>query len=123
MSEKENQNKIWIALSNAGLLIWRNTIGMVKMPNGSMIRYGLCNPGGSDLIGITPVVVTQEMVGTTIGVFTAVEVKDFGKKARPEQGNFIQAIKSKGGYAGVAVTPEEALKIITRGEAAHTEHT
>ncbi len=68
-------NKITIALSEAGVPVWRNNVGAYKTEAGAFVRFGVGGKGGSDLIGITPVTVTPEMVGKKLGIFTAVEVK------------------------------------------------
>ena len=68
-------------------------------------------PGTSDLIGWRSVVVTPAMVGQTIAVFAAVEVKDQGR-ATKHQLNFIAQVQAAGGLAGVAHSIEEAAEIL-----------
>ena len=79
-----------------------------------MIMMGLQAPGASDLIGGTPVVITQEMVGTTLCVLTVIEVKtETGTTDRKgEQLHFVDVIRKMGGFAGVARSPEDARKIM-----------
>lgn len=104
-----------LALSYAGSTVFRNNCGVSVLSDGRRIRYGVGNPGGSDLIGITPVTITPDMVGRTLGVFTAIEVKKpTGSRISQDQKNFIAAIINSGGYAGVARSPEEALEIIKK---------
>lgn len=58
------------------------------MASGSFVRYGLANDSkalgyavkSADTVGIEPTLVTQEMVGSTVGVFLSVEVKRQGWK-------------------------------------------
>jgi VRR-NUC domain len=97
--ETEIQNEIRIALSNMGHIVWRNNVGFTKFPDGSAVKYGLCN-GSSDLIGIT-----------SDGKFLAIEVKKPGGKPSKEQKNFIEVVRSKGGIAGVAHNVEEAIAL------------
>lgn len=112
MKESNIQRLIQITATESGILTFRNNSGAYTSDSGHRIRYGVGNPGGSDLIGITPVVVTAEMVGTTLGVFTAIEVKTAKGRATDAQLNFIEVVKRNGGYAGICRSPEELLKII-----------
>lgn len=77
-----------------------------------IVAAGLLAPGASDLIGATPVVITQDMVGSTIAVFTAIECKTATGRASPEQLNFIEFVRKIGGFAGVARNKEDARKIM-----------
>ena len=69
-------------------------------------------PGYADGTGWTPVVVSAEMVGQTLAVFTAVETKTPTGRASAEQINFIDQVKKAGGIAGIARSPEDAVKIV-----------
>lgn len=114
MREKDVQNNLILHASQIGLTLFCNNVGMYKDQRGNVIRYGLCN-GSSDLIGWTPVTVTPDMVGKKIAVFTAVEVKlnKNGKyKATDLQKAFISAVKSAGGFAGVADCNKDLEDII-----------
>lgn len=83
MSESEVQQLIQAAGPIYHCILERNNSGSLKNEEGTPIRFGLGNISkerskrikSSDLIGITTVVVTPEMVGMSIGVFTACEVK------------------------------------------------
>lgn len=121
-SEAAIQQQIRLALSAAGVVTFRNNVGQYLDPKtGRPIRYGVCNPGGSDLIGWTPVVITPDMVGQTVAIFTAVEVKKPGGKVSEAQQNFIDQVNRHGGRAGVAYSPQEAVGITTRaGRDTHT---
>ena len=110
------QKKILVSLAGVSTL-FRNNCGAFKKPNGAVIRYGIANPGGSDLIGWTPVLITPDMVGHTMPVFTAIEVKcpPFTKpksKHEKRQDHFINVILRAGGLAGFATTPDEAKAIL-----------
>jgi len=82
------------------------------------IQFGL-QRGSSDLIGVTAVKITPDMVGETIGVFTAIEVKKSNwkrpgpkNKHHEEQMNFISVIRDHGGIAGFATSADEFEQII-----------
>ena len=113
MSEAAIQQQIRLALSAAGSVAFRNNVGAYTDPKtGRPIRYGVCNPGGADLIGWTPIIVTADMVGQTLAVFTACEVKTATGKPTPHQLNFIAQVLRAGGFAGIARSSSDALKII-----------
>jgi len=112
MSEAAIQQKIRLELSKAGAVIFRNNCGAYKDPKtGRFIQYGVGNPGGSDLIGWTPVVITPDMVGRKVAVFTACEVKTAGGRATEHQLNFIAQVLKAGGMAGIARSPADAVAI------------
>ena len=99
-SEGNIQNAIMVALSEAGCLIFRNNVGAWKDPSGRLIRYGVGGKGGSDLLGVA-----------SDGAFLAVECKTATRRVRPEQTAFIDAVRKRGGRAGIARSVEDALKI------------
>jgi hypothetical protein len=95
-----------IRLDSSPAVLWRNQIGGY-MRDGMFIKYGIGNPGGSDLIGFTP-------VGGR-AIFTAIEVKTSVGIISDAQQNFIDVIRRAGGIAGVARSVSEAKDIILRG--------
>ncbi len=115
MRETNIVQNIRLDIAKLGIY-WRNNVGALKDTNGRLVKYGLC-VGSSDLVGFTPMRITQDMVGQTVAVFTAIEVKVPGKNPTPEQVNFITAIQKSGGIAGVARSVEDARKIILGGDA------
>lgn len=125
MSESDVQEKIQIISPYYGTL-QRNNSGAFKDATGRWVRYGLHNVSkkqnsilkSSDLIGITIVTVTPEMIGQKLAVYTAVEVKKPGWRYNPKdkkevaQKNYINWIKNMFGYAGFAQSIDDYLKII-----------
>ena len=85
-SEASLQTDVRVEASKRGMRLWRNNSGAVTTDDGRHIRFGLANESrqlnkvlkSSDLIGVTPVTITPDMVGQTIGVFTSIEVKKPG---------------------------------------------
>lgn len=125
MSSREHaiQNDIRNALCDKGLF-FRAQVGQAwtgskveRLPGNRVLIHGArpfstgLPPGFSDLFGEVPVVITQEMVGQTIGVFAVIEVKDKGKPTE-KQLAFIKAVNDNGGRGGVARSVEDALRIV-----------
>jgi hypothetical protein len=109
-NEAAVQNRIRLALSRGATRLFRNNTGALKDATGRLVHFGLCK-GSSDLIGWKSVVVTPEMVGQTVAVFCALEIKDKGK-ATVLQRHFISVVNEAGGVAGVARSVEEAQRIV-----------
>jgi hypothetical protein len=95
-----------------GCILWRNNVGCLINKMGKPVRYGLNNTSkkdnneykSSDLIGIRKVTITPDMVGKTIGVFVAREVKREGWKykgseAEKAQKRYIDLVNEMGGDA------------------------
>lgn len=112
ISESELISLIELEASRKGARIWRNNVGATYTADGSFIRYGLANNSAqinkyiksADLIGIKPVRITQEMVGTIIGQFISREVKNSNWKYRGSereiaQLRWIELINALGGNA------------------------
>jgi hypothetical protein len=114
VSEAAIQQQIRLAMSRAGSVMHRNNIGAYRDQTGRVIRYGVGNPGGSDLIGWTPVLITHEMVGGMLGVFTAIEVKAPRGRPTEAQLNFLRQVQLGGGIAGIARSTQDALALLTR---------
>lgn len=112
MNEMNRLRAIMLGLSTPGVRLFRNNCGALKDAEGRLIRYGVANPGGSDLIGWRSVTVTPDMLGQKIAVFLAIEVKGERGKATDAQVNFISRVKADGGLAGVARSIDDALGII-----------
>lgn len=71
--------------------------------------------GMSDLLGSSPLKITEEHLGMTLPILTAVEVKAGKDQLRPGQPEFMDFVRSIGGRAGIARTPEDAVRIV-KGE-------
>jgi hypothetical protein len=102
MKEMDIMRLVMVALSDNGCICWRNNTGTLKNAAGIPIKFGLC-VGSSDVIGVSP-----------DGRFLAVEVKTDKGKATPEQIRFIEAVKRKGGIAGIARSPADAVALLTQ---------
>lgn len=109
--EKIVLNSVWSLLDKFKFKLWRNNSGAIRVGN-RFIKYGVASPGGSDLIGFKSVIVTQEMVGSKVAIFTAIECKNSkGGRLSPEQERFINLVKDSGGIAEVISNVDEVLQI------------
>lgn len=112
MNEATILNLVRLTASRLGAVLFRNNIGAVRTSDGRHIKYGVCNPGGSDLIGFKKIKITQDMVGKDIAVFTAIEVKSQDGIVSKDQKNFIDVVSKAGGISGVARSEVDAQTIL-----------
>lgn len=123
MKEKNIENEIRLAMPE-NVRIFRNNTGMgwagdanrtktgaVIINNPRPLHAGLCI-GSSDEIGWTTILVTADMVGKKLAIFTALEVKKKTGVARKHQLNFLNNVIKSGGIAGLVRSAEEAVKLI-----------
>lgn len=103
MKEGNIQALIMMRASKLGCIVWRNNTGTLPDSRGIPVRFGLC-VGSSDLIGIAP-----------DGKFLAIEVKTEKGKVTPKQRLFIDAVRARCGYAGVARCEDDVERIL-KGE-------
>lgn len=101
------------AASDDGVLLVRNNSGFAFYKNGTAVKFGVGTDehGGGDLIGLAPILITQEMVGQTIGAFLSVEVKigkDYQKK---NQAKWHRWVTFRHGLSGIARSVEDARAI------------
>jgi hypothetical protein len=110
-SEQHIQQHIRLACSTGPVRLFRNNTGVLKDQHGRPVSFGLCK-GSADLIGWTTRTITADMVGQQVAVFTSIEVKTPRTgRLTPEQRQWLAAVETAGGIAGVArsVADAEAL--------------
>jgi hypothetical protein len=89
---KALEDKAWLATPFS----WPNQRGSYRPSTGGYISYGLPPPPrgrveaademkGSDRIGFREVVITPDMVGKTVAVFTGIELKTENDRIAPGQ--------------------------------------
>lgn len=112
-AETTLQQRIRLALgTHPELRIFRNQVGSLPDPRtGRMVQFGLAR-GSADLIGWRTMVITPEMVGQRIAVFTSLEIKTPTGRLAPAQRHWLHAVHQAGGIAGVARSVGDALRII-----------
>lgn len=106
MSESDLYGAIMLAVTSTGGRVFRNNCGQWQYAPGKYIRYGVCNPGGSDLIG-----------WTRTGRFLGIELKKPGpdktpKKRKEAQGRFREAVNKAGGLCFIARSVEDVLEAL-----------
>ncbi|KYK44572.1 hypothetical protein A1D31_14340 [Bradyrhizobium liaoningense] len=129
MGEADLMRMLQRFASQLGARLFRQNVGQAwvgkpECGNGRMVRLGpgdvlLRNArpfhagvaGMSDLGGWMPVQVTADMVGSTVAIYTQVEVKD-GARPTKEQIAWIEAVNKAGGRAGIAHNESELAQIV-----------
>lgn len=118
--EDEVDQLVQLEAAKSQILLMRNNSGALKDKDGRVVRFGLNNISdkqnaefkSSDRIAIMPVTITPEMVGKTVGIFMAVEMKKegwkfTGKDREVGQQNFIDYINLRGGCAMFVTSIED----------------
>lgn len=119
MKESNIQALVLMKASEIGCRMFRVNVGQawtgnkiyrkgrdVFITDARPFKVGVPN-GFHDIVGLTPVVITQEMVGRTVAVFTTGEIKTKTGQASKEQLNFRDLVLEYGGISGVVRSPEE----------------
>jgi hypothetical protein len=107
MSEQHIQQHIRLVCSTGPVRLFRNNTGVLRDQHGRPVSFGLCK-GSADLIGWTTRTITAEMVGQQVAVFTSIEVKTATGRLTPEQKQWLAAVETAGGIAGVARSVADA---------------
>ncbi len=112
-AETDLQQRIRLAVgTRPDLRLFRNQVGSLPDPRtGRPVQFGLAR-GSADLIGWRTVVVTPDMVGQRIAVFTSIEVKTPTGRLTPAQHAWLGVVRTAGGIAGVARTVSDAVHIV-----------
>jgi len=110
--ERNVQAEVRLEAGRLGIKLWRNNVGVLKDERGVPVRFGLANDSSTlnstiksgDLIGWKPVLITQDMVGSTIAQFVSRECKlpgwvYKGNDRERAQLAWIQLILNDGGDA------------------------
>lgn len=114
-SEAAVQSLVRMEATRRGKRLFRNNVGAGYLQDGSFIRWGLANDSAtvnkvcksSDLIGISPEIITVADVGQPRGRFIAREIKEAGwqytdTEREQAQLKFLQLIAAFGGDARFA---------------------
>ena len=114
-SEARVQSEIRLAAPAKGYRLFRNNVGALLDARGVPVRFGLANDSkalnerykSGDLIGWRRLVITPQMVGSTVAQFTSLECKEASWTYRGDAHEVAQArwaalVASEGGYATFA---------------------
>lgn len=110
--ETKIQNAILVAHSQAGALTWRNHCGAFRAMDNPQRIIKVGTPGMADIISVVPVKITADMVGKTIGVAVATEVKTATGAQGQKQKLWQHAYQLRGGIYLIARSAEQALEQI-----------
>lgn len=125
LSESEIQQLIQIEGPVLNCILLRNNSGGFKDKEGRFVRFGLGQVSkdslkSSDLIGITTVTITPDMIGKSIGIFTAIEVKaedwkpsDTDKREKSQR-EFLNWVKLRGGIGIITNSVDEFKRLMQR---------
>ncbi len=114
-SEKQFDSEFALAYNKGGSRLFRNIVATLwtnKSVHGHQIKVGVGGKGGSDRIGFQQIKITPEMVGKTVAIFAAAELKTDIGVVSPEQQHFVKFILDMGGIAGVARSLDDWQKIL-----------
>lgn len=93
-----------------GKHVWSGA-GTVTIHRPTRVTFGF-GPGTSDLIGWTSKIITDDMVGQRVAVFTALEVKTSTGRPTDAQKAFVEVVKEAGGIAGIVRSVEQAQELM-----------
>lgn len=109
--------------------LFKNNTGVAYTDGGRPVFFGLGNDGTKndesfrtpDDVGWTPVLITPEMVGKTVAVFTAIDSKKLGFIVKPDytkgtreygQNKFFNLVIQNNGIAGFASCAADVDRIM-----------
>lgn len=112
-AETTLQQQIRLALgTHPDTRLFRNQVGSLPDPRtGRLVTFGLAR-GSADLIGWRTIVITPDMVGQQLAVFTSIEVKTPTGRIRTEQQAWLGVVQRAGGFAGIARSVCDANEIL-----------
>lgn len=106
---RQNTGMAWVGKVERGPGNFRLAPGDVVIRNARPFHAGIT--GMSDLGGWSPLVITPDMIGATVAIYTQAEVKE---NARPtkEQLAWIKAVVNAGGRAGIVRSETDLIRIL-----------
>jgi hypothetical protein len=105
-------NQQWARIRNG--VLYRNRRGMFPLPNGGMLPFGVGPPGSGDLIGYLRILITPEMVGRTLPIYTEIESKTDSGRLAEHQIKRIEELRDVQAIAGCARSADDCEEILKR---------
>ena len=102
MTEGLLQDHIRLALNHPEAAWWRNNCGSAQTRTGAWVKYGVGNPGGSDLIGVFR------------GRAVFAEIKTPTGRLSSDQLTFQRLVERKGALYVVLRSVEDATALLAR---------
>lgn len=96
------------------VLLRRNNVGLVNLPRGGKIKFGLGN-GTGDFIGWKSVIIQPEDVGKRFARFVSIEAKRDGRDLEGRQQRWHEVVIENGGISMRAApeTRDEVMEVLT----------
>jgi hypothetical protein len=94
--------------------LMRNRRGMVDLPGGGKMPFGLGGNGTGDFVGFTPVLITAEMIGRTLPIYTETEQKTKEGRVSEQQAARIEHLHDVNAICGVARQAGDFAELVRR---------
>jgi hypothetical protein len=123
VSEAQLLADILLAHSRGNVRLWRQNSGtawqgrIVSQDHSRLVlspyyAIKLAPEGTSDIGGLVSEIITADMVGRSIAVYTGIEGKTKTGRVSPAQQAFLDMVLKMGGRAGIARSVEDARRIL-----------
>lgn len=106
--ETDIANSILLELSGPECLAWKQTVGAFRAYHNPQRVVSVGVPGMADIMTVRAVTITPDMVGKTIGVAVAHEVKTKNGDQRDTQRKWQAAFEKRGGIYLLTRSPDQA---------------
>lgn len=108
---RQNTGMAWVGEIRHGPGLFKLGPHDILIRNARPFHAGVS--GMSDLGGWSPQTILPEMVGSTVAIYSQVEVKERGRPTA-EQTAWVDAVNAAGGRAGFAYSEADVIRILRR---------
>ena len=107
------QNRSLLAVGRrTDVLAWRQQVGKYRHLHQPDQVVSIGTPGMSDVMMVVAVQITPEMVGRTIGVAVAAELKTKTGKQQENQQLWQRAFQARGGVYRLVRSPDDMTQLV-----------